>query len=311
MVVGLGVFINWFYGQYMPEYVLEKSHLVNVPILNSLNDFKLSSTFPNFSGFLQFKVYKIGLTIAVVASIETLLSIEAIDKLDPDRNSTPVNRELIAQGIANTMSGLIGGLPITSVIVRSSVNLSAGAKSKISAITHGIFLVLAVFFFAQYLNQIPLATLAAVLCFTGFKLASPAVFYLQYTKGTTQFIPFVVTLVAIVFSDILIGTIIGSLVSLFYIVKGVFHSRVIQLTEQGPEKYLSLGENVNFLHKAKVWELLKSLEPDSIVTIDASRCIYIDPDIIELLKDFKSHANTHNLTIHITGSERLNEKIYS
>ncbi|MES2780802.1 MAG: SulP family inorganic anion transporter, partial [Bacteroidota bacterium] len=198
-------------------YPLSQDHFVNIPKLNSITAFLYASTFPDWRGLSNYAVYSTAFTIAIVASIETLLSTEAVDKLDSQKRKTPANRELLAQGIGNTLAGLLGGLPMTAVIVRGSVNVSAGAQTKLSTIIHGLLIVIAVVFMSSLMNLIPLASLAAVLIYTGYKLLAPVQLIEQYKKGWGQLIPFVVTVLAIVFSDLLIGVCIGVVVSLIFI----------------------------------------------------------------------------------------------
>jgi MFS superfamily sulfate permease-like transporter len=274
----------------IPLLAISSSHLVNVPVPTSVEDFKALIIFPDFSKIMTTPVWIVALTIAAVASIETLLCIEATDNLDPEKRITSTNRELIAQGIGNTFSGLIGGLPITSVIVRSSANLNANAKSKLSTIFHGFLLLASVLLIPSLLNKIPLAALAAILLFTGFKLAKPSIFMAMFKNGKYQWIPFLVTVLAVVFLDLLKGVGIGLTVSIIYILTGnlknsyFFHKEEY---EKGETIRIRLSEEVSFLNKASLRETLDHLPEESKVVIDASNTTYIDFDVIELIKEFK------------------------
>ncbi|HEX8462291.1 MAG TPA: SulP family inorganic anion transporter, partial [Segetibacter sp.] len=226
VVVLASVFLNIAFSAYSPGFELENKHLVSLPMADTPAMFISFFTFPEFSYITSVQVWISGFTIAIVASLETLLGIEAVDKLDPLKRVTPTNRELKAQGVGNLVSGLLGGLPLTSVIVRSSANVMSGAKTKASTITHGLLLLLSVFFIPKVLNLIPLSALAAILIFTGYKLSKVGLFKEFYTKGLDQFIPFVVTIIAILLSDLLIGIMVGILVGLFFMVRSNFKSSV-------------------------------------------------------------------------------------
>jgi MFS superfamily sulfate permease-like transporter len=273
-----------------PLLAISSKHLVNVPVPSSVEDFKNLITFPDFSGIMKPDVWIIAMTITAVASIETLLCIEAIDKLDPRKRLTSTNRELIAQGIGNSISGLIGGLPITSVIVRSSANLNANAKTKLSTIFHGLLLLLSVLLIPSLLNKIPLAALASILLFTGYKLAKPSIFKNMFSNGKYQWIPFVVTVLAVVFLDLLKGVGVGLAVSIVYILTGnlknsyYFHAADY---EAGETIKIRLSEEVSFLNKAAIRETLDHLPARSHVVIDATNTTYIDFDVIELIKEFR------------------------
>lgn len=270
--------------------ITDKKMLVNIPVISSFGEFLSSFTLPNFSGFLNADIWMIGATIAIVASIETLLCIEAIDKLDPHKRNTPTNRELIAQGTGNIVSGFIGGLPITSVIVRSSANLGAGAKTKLSAIFHGFFLLIACISIPFLLNKIPLATLAAVLILTGYKLCNPAVFRKMWHEGKWQFIPFAVTVVAVVATDLLKGVAIGMVVSIAYLLRQniknayYFHRSSYK---NGDVIKIELSEEVSFLNKASILLTLDHIPENSMVIIDASKSKFIDHDVLQVIKEFK------------------------
>ena len=258
VVVVLGILINYIY-TFIPFLSLNGNHLVSLPKANNFNEFLGLFTLPNFSQFNNPQVYITGFTLAIVASLETLLNVEATDKLDPLKRNTAPNTELKAQGIGNIISGLIGGLPITSVIVRSSVNIHSGARSKMSAVIHGILLLVCVISIPSILNMIPLACLAAILILTGYKLAKVKVFKEMYTLGMNQFIPFVVTILAVLFTDLLIGISIGLAVGIFFILRANYKSFYFfqKETLKGGEKIkINLGEHVSFLNKASINNIL-------------------------------------------------------
>ncbi len=285
-----------------PEHVLKPEHLVSLPVANNASEFVGFFTFPDIQYLSNFEVWRVALTLAIVASLETLLGIEAADKLDPLKRVTPTNRELKAQGIGNMVSGLIGGLPLTSVIVRSSANALSGAKSKLSTILHGAMMLLFVAFIPGVLNKIPLSALAAILIYTGYKLAKVSTFKMFYKKGMDQFIPFVVTIIAILFTDLLMGIIIGILVGLFFMVRSNFRSSVFIVNDDN--KYLvRLRKDVSFLNKPIVKSKLEKVPENSFVLIDATRADFIDKDIIEEVNNFLSHAHLKNITVEIKRSE--------
>ncbi len=258
---------------------------------------------PDWSMIFTWDVLLIGFTIAVVASLETLLCVEATDKLDPAKHVTPTNRELIAQGVGNIVSGLIGGLPVTQVIVRSSANIQSGGRSKASAFIHGVLILLSALLIPQVLNLIPLSSLAAILFVVGFKLAQPALFKEMIQQGWKQFFPFIVTIVGILFTDLLIGIVIGIVVSVFLLLREnyrfPFNVREEQLANQ-PLRII-LAENVTFLNKAAILQALSLIPNGSEVEIDVTQTQYIHPDVIEILQDFKVHAQTADITLTIKG----------
>lgn len=285
---------------------IAKEHLVQIPQFNSFESLKLQLNFPDFSFITDPKVYMVALTIAVIASLETLLSVEAIDRMDPEKAITNPNRELVAQGIGNTIAGFLGGIPVTQVIVRSNANLNGGAKSKMSAVYHGLWLVFALVLIAPILNLIPLATLAAILISIGYKLTNITLIKAQFSKGWDQFIPFISTIVAILFTDLLKGIGIGLVVAIFYIIKRNFKgNHHVVNSDKGVE--LILGENVNFLNIASIKTTLMNLPEGSHVTINSANSKSLDYDIQELLADFISiTSKTKNITVHYIGQELKN-----
>ena len=303
VIAGIG--INEFLILQSSPLAVADDHLVKLPIAKSFNDFIGFFSFPNFSSILTYEVWVVGLTIAIVASIETLLCIEAADKIDPEKRVTNPNRELLAQGIGNFLSGMIGGLPMTSVIVRTSANANAGAKSKMSTIIHGILILVCVLTIPFIINKIPLASLAAILLMIGFKLAGPAIFKKIWSQGLIQFVPFIVTVIAIVFTDLLKGVGIGMIVSIFYILKSNLrfaYSFDKKNYNDGEVIKIQLAHEVSFLNKAAIKETLHQLPENSVVKIDASESYYIDYDIVELIHDFeKTIAPQKNITLEVIG----------
>jgi MFS superfamily sulfate permease-like transporter len=271
---------------------ISSKHLVQLPVLKSISEISNVLFFPDFSALGNWQVYTVAITIALVASLETLLSVEATDKLDPEKNSTPTSRELSAQGIGNIFSGFIGGLPITQVVVRSSANIDAGGKTKFATVIHGVLLILAIFLLPSMLNQIPLASLAAILIMVGYKLTKAGLFKDMYLKGMDQFIPFILTIVGVLFTDLLKGIGIGLIVSIYFILRRNFQNHFTK-TEVNGELYIKLSEEVTFLNKVGIHSTLENAAPHSKITIDASNCKSIDQDILELLEEFKKYGSVH------------------
>ncbi len=298
IAVVAGVLLNLLLESFYPQFALLGEHLVQIPISDNYNDFFGQFSFPEFSQLNNPKLYIAAATIAVVASLETLLCVEATDKIDPYRRITPTNRELIAQGVANTVSGLIGGLPVTQVIVRSSANIQSGGKTKASAFIHGLLLLIAVILIPGLLNLIPLSSLAAVLLVVGYKLAKPDVFKKMYLAGWYHFIPFLITIVGLVFTDLLTGIAIGFAAALFSILlenyKTTFY---MQETIDGKKTFLRLSENVTFLNKANIMKMLNAIPENSEVTIDAKRTRYIDYDVYEVFNNFSAEADLKNIKL--------------
>ena len=305
IVVTLGIVLNQFFKG--SSFYLDESHMVSLPVASSFSGFLGQFTLFDPSALLNKNVLLVGVTIAVVGSLETLLSVEAADKLDPQKRITPTNRELIAQGVGNTLSGIIGGLPVTQVIVRTSANVQSGAKSKFSAIFHGILLLVSVIFIPNILNLIPLSSLAAILILVGFKLAKPSLFKKMYQAGRSEFIPFMVTIVGIIFTDLLIGILLGLCVGIFQILYSNFKKpyEVKTIEENGAKKMcLELSENLTFLNKASIIETVSHLPDDNPVLIDASRSHFIHPDIKEILLDFKKNAPYRNIELELVGLDK-------
>ena len=271
---------------------VSSKHLVQLPILTSISDVSNILFFPDFSALGNWQVYTVAITIALVASLETLLSVEATDKLDPEKNTTPTSRELTAQGVGNIFSGFIGGLPITQVVVRSSANIDAGVQTKFAAVIHGVFLIFAIILLPSILNQIPLASLAGILIMVGYKLTKAGLFKEMYVKGMDQFIPFILTIIGVLFTDLLKGIGIGLIVSIYFILRRNFQNHFTKTESEG-ELHIKLSEEVTFLNKVGIHTTLENAAPHSKIIIDASNCKSIDQDILELLEEFKKYGSIH------------------
>ena len=286
---------------------ISSSHLVSVPVPDSFDSFLGQFSSPNFGAITNVDVWVVAFTIALVASLETLLCVEATDKIDPDKNVTPTNRELFAQGTGNILSGLVGGLPITQVIVRSSANIQSGGKSKMSAIIHGFLLLISVIIIPTLLNMIPLSVLAAILLIVGYKLAKPALFKTMYNLGWKQFLPFIVTVTGIVFTDLLKGIAFGLAVGIVIIlIKSFQNSHFLHKEEvsNGSNKMkMTLAEEVTFFNKGAILNELEQLPHDSFLELDVRKTRYLDNDIIEILEDFAIKAKARNINIKLI-SER-------
>ncbi len=283
------------------------SHLVNVPVPDDFDSFIGQLTFPNFSIISQAQVWVVAFTIALVASLETLLCVEATDKLDPYKNVTPTNRELLAQGTGNFISGMIGGLPITQVIVRSSANIQSGARTKMSAIIHGFFLLIAVLLIPNVINMIPLSVLAAILLVVGYKLAKPELFKKMYNLGWSQFVPFVITVLGIIFVDLLYGIGFGLIVGIVITLRNSYKNSHF-LHKEGEDVddgkiKMTLAEEVTFFNKATILKELDSLPENSYLELDVTKTRYLDYDVIEILDDFATKVKERNITIKLI-SER-------
>ena len=300
-VVVTGVLLNYFLSN-SGALSLKQEHMVSIPVAGSASEFVSFFTMPDFSYISLPIVWTTGLTLAIVASLETLLNIEAADNLDPYRRVTPTNRELKAQGIGNLISGMVGGLPITSVVVRTSANLNAGAKSKLSAILHGIMLLLCVAFIPLILNLIPLSALAAILIYTGYKLTKPSIFTEFYKKGFDQFFPFIVTVVVIILTDLLIGIGVGIIVGLFFVVRTNFKTSLLVVHDDN--RYLfRFRKDISFLNKPLLKEKLEEVPPNSFVMIDITRADFIDTDVAAVINDFTHHAQLKNIRVEVKRSQ--------
>jgi MFS superfamily sulfate permease-like transporter len=295
-----GILINIGYGSWLPEWQLKGDHLVTIPKLSSISEIPTLLTFPDFGLITSGDFWLVALTIAIIASIESLLSMEAGDKLDPYKRVSPGSRELVAQGAGNAVSGLIGGLPVTVVIVRTTANISSGARTKMSAILHGFLLLILVLTIPNILNQIPLSCLAAVLFQVGYKLAKPALFVKEYQKGWDQFLPFILTVLAILFTDLLVGIGIGMVVGIFFVIK-TNYQRSLQVTHLNGNYLVKLQKDVSFLNKAPLIKQLSAIPSGSNVVFNATKAKFIDHDIQDVLNDFISSAPRKNIEITIEG----------
>ncbi|MEX1026088.1 MAG: SulP family inorganic anion transporter [Planctomycetota bacterium] len=291
---------------FAPSWALSKIHLVNVPVANTLAEARALLTFPDWSQITNLEVWITGIVIAVVASLETLLCVDATDKLDPFKRVTPTNRELFAQGVGNVSAGLIGGIPVTQVIVRSSANIQSGGRTKASAVMHGTFILVFALAAPRLLNLIPLAALASVLLVVGSKLARPALFKRMYAQGWGQFAPFLITVVGIVFTDLLTGIALGMGAAVFVILRTHYrNSHCLHIEESNGVTgartvRMELAEEVTFLNKGAILKELGAIPDGSRVTIDASRTVFIDHDVLEIFNDFEASAERRNILVSRT-----------
>lgn len=301
-VVLLGVLVHLALGSLAPAFALPAESMVRLPVPESMRDLAANLAFPDWSAIGNPAVWRIALTVGLVASLETLLSLEATDKLDPFKRRSPTNRELLAQGTGNIVAGLIGGLPMTGVIVRSSANIDAGARTWRSAWIHGLMLLVAVAAIPQLLNMIPLATLAAILLFTGYKLAHPSVMRAAWRAGTKYAVPFVVTVGAILVTDLLIGIAVGLAVGSFFVLLDSYRTAYSYHIDESADHHnvrITLAEEVTFLNKARINAALQELPDGCVAVVDASRSQHIDADVIEILHDFKETARSKGITLRL------------
>jgi MFS superfamily sulfate permease-like transporter len=305
VAVIVSIILNEIFMQSGSSLAISKNHLVNLPVPTSLEEFKSIIITPDFSAITNSKVWIVAITIAVVASIETLLCIEAADRMDVQKRYTNTNIELKAQGIGNIVSSLLGGLPMTSVVVRTSANNDAGAKSKMSAIVHGLLLLVSVLAIPFLLNKIPLATLAAVLLLVGYKLANPKTIKHFWDKGKYQFVPFIATFVAVVFTDLLKGVALGMIISVVFVLKGnmkrAYNFRNEEYSD-GDIIHIDLAQEVSFLNKAAIKTTLAAIPENSKVVINATDTVYIAHDVLDLIKEFKKiRAKEENIKVKLVG----------
>ncbi len=305
LVVGVGVGVNLLLRKWGSEQEITASHLVQVPVPKDLRGFVDFLAFPKVAALSNPSVYVAAVTIAIVASLETLLNLEAVDKLDPEQRRSPANRELVAQGVGNLAVGLLGGLPMTSVIERSSVNLHAGGRTKLSTVFHGCLLLGSVVLVPCWLNEIPLAALAAILLMTGLKLASPRLIRQMWAEGSHQFVPFIITVLAIVFTDLMMGMLIGLVMSVFFILHSNMRSPLRKVMEQhitGDVLRIELANQVSFFSRATLEKTLRDVPRGGHVLIDARNTDYIDADILDIIQDFQSNtAKAFGITLSLVG----------
>jgi MFS superfamily sulfate permease-like transporter len=295
----VSIITNEIFKQWFPGLALNSEHLVSLPVTASFSEFLGFFSFPDFSYLFNQDVYFYGLSIAFIASLESLLSTEAGDKLDPYKRKTSTNNELKAQGIGNIISGLIGGLPITAVIVRTSANVSYGGRTKMSTIIHGAIIFLCVLAIPTLLNKIPLSSLAAVLFVVGYKLTSFSLYKQMYREGKRQFVPFITTIIAVLFTDLITGIMVGAVVSIFIILKDSYATPFFTDAIPEDKKFLKflLSEEVTFLNKTQIMMTLDEIEEGATVVIDGSRSKNIDTDVLEIFEDFKEASKLRNIKL--------------
>lgn len=311
VAVVAAVGINQVLKAVAPDLQVRPEHLVKLPVLSSLGQLASEMTFPDFSALRNPTTYGVAFTIAIVASLETLLSVEAVDNLDPQKRHTPTNRELLAQGAGNVASGLLGGLPITAVIVRSSANIAAGAQTKLASFIHGIFLLASLLFFGSILNLIPLSALAAVLLMVGYKLTPLALYRKQWQLGREQFVPFIITIVAVLLTDLLKGVSIGLALGFFFILRD--NAKAGSYLRRDPARdadepgslHLRLPEHVSFLNKASIVTTLEELPSGSRIILDGSRSDVIDHDVLEAIETFRQAAPARGIDLELRGIKQV------
>ena len=305
LIVVLGIITNLIFTRAVSGFSLKQTQLVSIPS-NIFSDI----IFPDFSKlFSTTEIWKDGLIIGMLATLETLLSVEAVDKLDNRNRITPVNRELIAQGIGNMTCGLLGAIPMTAVIVRGAANADAGARTKLSAFTHGLFLLLAVLLVPFLLSMIPYASLAAILLVTGLNLTKPKLYLSLWKLGWKQFLPFLITILVILSTDLLIGVSIGLLFSIYFIIRNNFKAeyKINETREHDTMVYLiKLNSNVTFLNKVNLRKALDQIPEYSVLTIDGSNCTFIDYDILEIISEYHNKAHNRHIEVHLLAIEKVN-----
>ena len=298
-----GIGVNTWLGFMAPSLqIQDPEHLVTLPVVDSAARFFAQFMTPDFGALANPKMWTVALTLAIVASIETLLSLEAADRLDPYHRISPPNRELLAQGLGNVVSGLIGGLPITSVVVRTSANVYAGARTWMSSFVHGVLLCAAVLLIPSFLNHTPLACLAAILIVIGYKLTKYSLYATMYALGWPQFLPFIVTVVAIVVTDLLTGVLIGLALGLFYVIRQNHHE-AISVVSQDNYYLMRFNKDATFVNKSELRTKLREIPAGAHVTIDGARALYIDRDIVEAVGDFKLMAPYKSITVEVDNLE--------
>ncbi|TGK01211.1 sulfate permease [Leptospira langatensis] len=311
IAIAVGTSANLFLGDLLPGGTLSQDHLVTLPVFQNSSDLFGQLDFPNFSAWDLAGVWTLALTIAFASSLESLLSIEVVDKLDGENRKTPMSRELVAQGFGNMACGLLGGIPVTSVVVRGSVNAASGARSKTSAVLHGVWIGTSVLLFPKFMNTIPLASLAAILVVTGFKLCKPALFKTMLHKGYSHFLPFLVTVLTTIFTNVLIGTFCGILASLVFMLYEDHRTAVVRVENYGKFRRIVLGENLGFFHKAKIKSVLESQPSGITLEIDGTRTLHLDLDIRELIHEFRNSAYRKGIKVILGGIPNMQNDIES
>lgn len=306
VVVG-GILLNELF-RFIPGGLLLQSqdgHLVSLPTASSVSDFLGQFNTPNFKGLASQKMLVLGFTLAIVGSLETLLSVEAADRLDPFKRLSSTNRELFAQGVGNILSGLIGGMPITAVIVRTSANIYAGGRTRVSAVFHGLLLLVAVLLIPSVLNRIPICSLATILLMVGYKLAKPSIFQGIYRQGYNQFLPFIFTVVAIVATDLLLGIGIGLAFGIFFVIRTNHHS-VVTLVSRDNQFLMRFNKDATFVSKSEIKQKLMGIPNGATLYIDGSKALYIDQDIYDIVEEFRHSASFRGITVEANNFEEKN-----
>jgi MFS superfamily sulfate permease-like transporter len=302
VVVVFGTLINEVVKKLAPNLVLQGDDLVQLPVATSFGEFLNFVTLPDFSQISNPEVYTVAITLAIIASVESLLSVEAADKLDPQKRVTPTNRELKAQGVGNLISGLLGGIPVTQVIVRSAANVTAGGKTRTASFSHGVLLLVSAMLIPTFLNRIPLACLAAILIMVGYKLTKVGLYREMYRQGWQQFFPFVATVLGLVFTDMLTGVGLGLVVGVFHILLYNYKTDyVLDVDAEAKRRTVHLSEHMSFLNKAALTRGLREVPAGAEVTVDGSRSVMIDYDVKEVLKDFLTRAEAEGITVRFKG----------
>jgi len=302
IVVVYGIIFNILMTKYAVNYSIFPEQRVNLPAFESFDHLWSEIIFPDFSMITNPQIFITALTLALIASLESLLSLEAADKIDLLKRVAPTNRELIAQGIGNFLSGLFGGLPISAIIVRTSVNINAGGRTKLASFIHGLCIIICVIFFVEFMNLVPFSCLAAILIVTGLKLAKPSIFNELYDQGKDQFLPFIITIFAMLTLDSLRGVAIGLAVGLIYVLKNNYH-QAFTLTNSGENYLLRLNKDVSFIHKAPLRQILNKIPANTSLFVDGSRAFFIDRDIIEMIYDFAESGSEYNMKVELKGVE--------
>lgn len=302
------VFINQLFVSAFPSLALDPSHLVQLPVAENISDFFNFFKTPDFSQISNPQVYVVALSIAFIASLESLLSTEAGDRLDPYKRQTPTNHELKAQGIGNIVAGMIGAIPVTAVIVRTSANVASGGRTKVSTITHGIIMLICVMTIPKIINLIPLASLSAILFVVGYKLTSIKLFKEMFKKGARQYVPFFSTIIAVIFTDLIIGILIGAAASVFILLRDDYRTPFFKEIDPNDEKkiLIKLSEQVTFINKASIMKKLEGIDDEFDVTIDATRSVNIDVDVLEYIHDFKDSCKLNNIKLKLIDFDRFN-----
>lgn len=313
VVVVIGILLNQLFAANNPSLALNVKHLVQLPVASNLDEFLGFFTFPDFGQIRNPEIYSIALSIAFIASLESLLSTEAGDKLDPYKRKTSTNRELIAQGIGNITAGFVGGLPITAVIVRTSANVSSGGRTKVATIVHGVLMLICVALIPLTLNKIPLAALSSVLFVVGFKLTSYSVYKSVFKQGPKQFLPFIITILVVLFSDLITGILVGGAVAIFFILRDNYKNAYIHnkvTVDENQQTILTLSEETTFLNKADIMLYLNHLPENVHLVIDGSKAKYIHPDIFDIIDEFVENSKISGREVTLKNLDRELYKPY-